>query len=260
MGSVNPVRTGYSAIADEWIGIRPGTDGLFVLALVHELLKGDRVDLDYLVRYTNAAWLVIQAPGAPDDGLFARGETGEPLVLEPSGALASGMAASGLVRLVGEAALPDGRRAVPVFQLVAERYLDPCFAPEAVAETCGIPAATVGDWPRISPAPLLKSRSSCPCHGSTGPDAAMLRCAVARVSLHAMRGISAHSNGFQTCRALHLLQMLLGTIDAPGGWRYKSPHPKPCPPGPNRRVNPSRSTLEDRCRVCRSATRSRPRI
>ena len=32
--SINPVRTGYSAIADEWIGIRPGTDGLFVLSLV----------------------------------------------------------------------------------------------------------------------------------------------------------------------------------------------------------------------------------
>jgi anaerobic selenocysteine-containing dehydrogenase len=47
-----------------------------------------------------------------------------------------------------------------------------------------------------------------------------------------MRGISAHSNGFQTCRALHLLQILLGTIDVPGGWRYKSPHPKPAPPGP----------------------------
>src|SRR4030088_3849736 len=52
------------------------------------------------------------------------------------------------------------------------------------------------------------------------------------VSLHAMRGISAHSNGFQTCRALHLLQILLGTIDVPGGWRYKSPYPKPPPPGP----------------------------
>ena len=35
--SVNPVRTGYSAIADEWIGVRPGTDGMLVLALVHEL-------------------------------------------------------------------------------------------------------------------------------------------------------------------------------------------------------------------------------
>src|SRR5689334_19372842 len=43
--SINPVRTGYSAIADEWIGITPGTDGLFVLAIVHELLKADRIDL-----------------------------------------------------------------------------------------------------------------------------------------------------------------------------------------------------------------------
>src|ERR1700757_3818766 len=46
-------------------------------------------------------------------------------------------------RLVGDAVLPDGRRAVPVFQLVAERYLDPGYAPEAVAETCGISAATI---------------------------------------------------------------------------------------------------------------------
>jgi anaerobic selenocysteine-containing dehydrogenase len=29
--SINPVQTGYSAIADEWIGVRPGADGLLVL-------------------------------------------------------------------------------------------------------------------------------------------------------------------------------------------------------------------------------------
>jgi anaerobic selenocysteine-containing dehydrogenase len=34
---VNPVRTGYNAIADEWVGITPGTDGLFIGALIHEL-------------------------------------------------------------------------------------------------------------------------------------------------------------------------------------------------------------------------------
>ena len=50
--------------------------------------------------------------------------------------------------------------------------------------------------------------------------------------MHAMRGISAHANGFHTCRALHLLQILLGTIDAPGGFRYKPPYPKPIPAGP----------------------------
>jgi anaerobic selenocysteine-containing dehydrogenase len=45
-----------------------------------------------------------------------------------------------------------------------------------------------------------------------------------------MRGISAHSNGFHTCRALHLLQMLLGAVDAPGSFRYQPPFPRPVPP------------------------------
>src|SRR5437763_2396049 len=109
--SINPVRTGYSAIADEWIGIRPGTDGLFVLSLVHELLRADKIDLDYLGHYTNAAWLVIQAPGTADDGLFVRNEAGEPLVLDAAGGLASGKQAGVEARVVGDATLPDGRRA-----------------------------------------------------------------------------------------------------------------------------------------------------
>ncbi len=35
-------------------------------ALVHELLKADKIDLDFLVRYTNAPWLVIDAPGTAE--------------------------------------------------------------------------------------------------------------------------------------------------------------------------------------------------
>ena len=45
------------------------------------------------------------------------------------------------------------------------------------------------------------------------------------VSMHAMRGISAHSNGFHTCRLIHILQILLGTIDVPGA--DTTVHPKP---------------------------------
>ena len=230
--SVNPVRTGYSAIADEWVGIRPGTDGVFVLSLIHELLKSDHIDTDYLGRYTNAGWLVIQDAGAAEDGLFARNEAGEPLVLEPSGSLASGLAAGVSARLVGEAVLPDGRRAVPVFQLVAQRYLDPCYAPEAAAETCGVQAATIRRLAAEMAHTAFEEEIelAVPWTDWAGRRHATMR--GRPVSLHAMRGISAHSNGFQTCRALHLLQMLLGTIDVPGGWRYKSPHPKPCPPGP----------------------------
>ena len=55
-----------------------------------------------------------------------------------------------------------------------------------------------------------------------------------------MRGISAHSNGFQTCRALHILQILLGTVEVPGGFRFKPPYPKPSEihPKPHCKVTP----------------------
>src|SRR5436305_923872 len=230
--SINPVRTGYSAIADEWSGIRPGTDGLFVLSLVHELLRADKVDLDYLGRYTNAAWLVIQAPGSADDGLFARNEAGEPLVLDSAGGLTSGLKPGGEARVVGEAQLPDGRRAVPVFQLIAERYLDPRYAPEAVAPVCGIPAETIRRVAGEIAATAFGQEIEIPVAWTDWAGRQHSSMRGRPVSFHAMRGISAHSNGFQTCRALHLLQILLGTIDVPGGWRYKSPYPKPAPPGP----------------------------
>ena len=230
--SINPVRTGYSAIADEWIGVRPGTDGLFVLSLIHERLKADKIDLDYLARYTNAGCLVVRAPGSAQDGLFARDDKGAPLVLAKSGETASALDTDVELRMVGEATLSDGAKAVPVFQLIAERYLDPQYAPETVAATCGVPAARIkalaAEIARVAFEEVIEL--PVPWTDWAGRRHETMR--GRPVGMHAMRGISAHSNGFQTCRALHLLQLLLGTIDVPGGWRYKAPHPKPCPPGP----------------------------
>ena len=141
---MNPVKTGYSAVADEWVGIRPGTDGLFVLSLVHELLQADRIDLDFLARYTNAAWLVVRNPGGADDGLFVRNADGKPLAWDRATGAAIDAATPGMQpQIAGEISLPDGRRVLPVFHLLAERYLDGRYAPEVVAETCGIPATTI---------------------------------------------------------------------------------------------------------------------
>jgi anaerobic selenocysteine-containing dehydrogenase len=231
--SVNPVRTGYSAIADEWLPIRPGTDGLFVLALVHELLRSGRIDAPYLARFTNAAWLVIDDPDAVDHGLFARDGAGRPLVRDRiDGRVLASDDPAARPDLKGEARLADGRRAVPSFRLIAERYLDPRHAPEAVARETGIDAATVK---RIA-AELAQAAFDTPVmveQAWTDSFGQRHEQMVGRpVSMHAMRGIAAHSNGFHTCRAIHLLQALLGTIDAPGGFRFRPPYPKPIPPSP----------------------------
>jgi anaerobic selenocysteine-containing dehydrogenase len=230
--SVNPIRTGYSAIADEWLGIRPGTDGLFVLALIHELLRAGKIDEEYLVRYTNAPWLVIQDEGAADDGLFARDGEGRAVVVDDAtGALVDARDPDIVPPLAGAVTLADGRRAVPAFQLIAERCLQPRYAPDRAAAETGIPAATIK---RIAAELAHAAFSESIVIEQPWTDWAGRRHErmVGRpVAMHAMRGISAHSNGFHTCRTIHILQMLLGSIDTPGGFRYKPPFPRPIPPG-----------------------------
>ncbi|MVA97297.1 molybdopterin-dependent oxidoreductase [Nitratireductor sp. CAU 1489] len=226
--SVNPVRTGYSAIADNWIGIRPGTDGLLILALVHELLRTRRIDVDYLVRYTNAPWLVVDAPGTAEHGLFARDREGRALIWETVTEQAVHHDLKGArPALSGRYELADGRFARPSFQLLAEKYLDAGYAPDAVAAETGVAAETIrglaAEIARVAfEEEVFVDQPWTDMHGERH-DGFVGR----PVSFHAMRGISAHSNGFQTARALHLLQVLIGAIDCPGGFRYEPPYPKP---------------------------------
>ncbi len=49
---IDPARTRTAQAADEWIAIRPGTDGALALALMHEIIKTNLHDVDYIERYT----------------------------------------------------------------------------------------------------------------------------------------------------------------------------------------------------------------
>jgi len=132
--------------------------------------------------------------------------------------------------MVGDFTLANGQRAVPVFQLMAERYLDGRYASEAVEREVGVSA------------PVIRRIAAELAHTAFEEEIVLQQpwtdwagrhhdTIIGRpVAMHAMRGISAHSNGFQSCRAIHLLQMLLGSIDCPGGFRYKPPFPRPIPP------------------------------
>jgi anaerobic selenocysteine-containing dehydrogenase len=239
--SVNPVRTGYSAIADEWLGIRPGTDGLFVMALIHELLRTGRVDLEFLARYTNAYWLVRHAPGTADHGLFVRGRGGAPLAYDRNSDKIVAAAQTEISpAMSGRFPLHEnapgeggtGGEAVPAFQLVLDRYLDARYSPDAVAESTGIDARTIRRIADELAHAAFEQEITIDTPWTDWAGRRHERFVGRPVSMHAMRGISAHSNGFQTCRAIHMLQMLLGSIDCPGGFRYKPPFPRPAPPGP----------------------------
>ena len=232
--AVNPVRTGYQAIADEWIPVRPGTDGLLALSIAHALLSRKLVDEEFLIRNTNAPHLILQNPSTAEHGLVARGENGAPLCFDLEKNSTAECVSDSAPALFWEGKLPDGRGAKTVFALMAERLLDEKYSPKAAAQICGVPAGTIERLALEAAAAAFESDVFVPtpwtdCAGKKHPGF------VGRpVAMHAMRGISARANGFQTCRAIHLLQALLGAMDAPGSHLAKPPYPKrpPCLPRP----------------------------
>ena len=236
--SVNPVRTGYSAIADEWVPIRPGTDGAFLLAVVNEIIAQGLYDREFVARYTNGGQLVIADPDSPRHGLLATDEDSDPLnPLYPqnqlwwdrhSGRPVLSHTPQADPSLFGDFRLADGTRVRPAFQLLAERVR--AHTPEWAEPITGIPAATIRRLAHEMGVTARDEKIELPiawtdCWGNehqtiTGNP----------VAFHAMRGLAAHSNGFHTVRTLAILMSLLGTIDRPGGFRHKAPFPRAIPP------------------------------
>ena len=226
--SVNPVQTGYSAVADDWIGITPGSDGLLILSLIQVLMESGKIDVDYLIRYTNAPWLVIRNPGQADDGLFLRDDDGNALVIDRKTGKPVAAKTGGITpELKGEVKVKTGGVAVPAFTLMAEEWMKAELSPEATEAKTGVSATRVRKLAaELAEAAFEKTITiDQPWTDWKGDKHEQM---IGRpVSMHAMRGISAHSNGFQTCRALHVLQLMLGSVECPGGFRFKPPYPKP---------------------------------
>jgi sulfite dehydrogenase (quinone) subunit SoeA len=224
---VNPVRSGYNAIADEWVGITPGTDGLFVLAMIHVLLKAGKVDLEYLMRYTNAPMLVNMDEDSDEFGLLLRDVHGQFMVQDRVTGKPMAFDKKGVKPVFSGEVTYQGAKYIPVFQLMTEKYLSDDYAPEAVAERCGIKAETIRRLAAELAHVAFEQEITIDQPWTDWKGEKHKTMTGRPVSFHAMRGISAHSNGFQTCRAIHLLQILLGSVEVPGGYRFKPPYPKP---------------------------------
>ncbi len=224
---VNPIRSGYNAVADEWVGINPGTDGLFILSLVHELIKSGHVDLQYLSLFTNAPALVNEDQNSEDYGLLLRDTDDKLMVMDRRTGQPAPFDRKGVVPDLAGTWHDNGTTHRSVFQLMAEQYLDPQYAPENVAEKTGIAADRIrriaAELADVAFNQAIELDLTWTDFRGETHDKMIGR----PVSFHAMRGISAHSNGFQTCRALHLLQIILGSVEVPGGFRFKPPYPKP---------------------------------
>ena len=235
--SINPVRTGYSAIADEWVPIRPGTDGAFLLAVIHEIIQKGLYDRDFLVQYSNAGELINCDAASDEFGMFLRTEVPEEeACYDPQDKLWWDRITNKPVVTHAEGADPflrgefkiNGTPVKPAFQLLMDRVKD--YTPEWAEGVTGIPADTIRRLAYEMGVTARDQRIELPIAWTDSWGKEHSTVTGNPVAFHAMRGLAAHSNGFQTIRALGILMSILGTIDRPGGFRHKVPFPRPIPP------------------------------
>ncbi len=237
--SINPIRTGYSAIADEWVPIRPGTDGALFLAIIHELIEQGLYDRDFMVNYTNAAELIDLDETSDEYGLFIR--TTKPVeegCFDPQNKLWWDRLTNSPVDvrhpdadpyLLGEYEI-DGKPVKTAFQLIKERVAEYTVAwAEGIT---GIPAETIRRLAHEMGVIARDQKVELPIQWTDVWGQEHEKVIGSPVAFHAMRGLAAHSNGFQSIRAMSVLMSMLGTIDTPGGFRHKAPFPRPIPPCP----------------------------
>ena len=233
---VNPIRTGYNAVADEWLGITPGTDGLLILSLINVLIKAGKIDLDYLAKYTNAPVFLD-----PETGLILKDENDKPLVKDRITGKVCAFDTKGIQPNLNATYRMHGVTSTTVFHDIITKYLSSEYEPEKVAKICGISAKKIRALANEIAKVAFEEEFELPIEWTDFRGERHKSMKGRPVSFHSMRGVSAHSNGFQTCRALHMLQILLGTVEVPGGFRFKPPYPKPSSihPKPHFKVTPN---------------------
>ncbi|UCE32042.1 MAG: molybdopterin-dependent oxidoreductase [Burkholderiales bacterium] len=206
---IDPFCTNASAKADEWVPLRPGTDGALALAMLRVMVvELGTIDEPFLRRYTNGPYLV------QDDGHYLRdAASGKPLVWDTAAARAVPHDAVEPQQAALEGEYPvGGGIARPAFE-VLRRHLAQVSV-ESMAEITTVPAATIRR--------LAREFCAAASIGST-VEIDGQRLPLRPAAIHFKRGSGAHKGGFHTMLAIHLINVMVGNIDVPGGQRGVNP-------------------------------------
>ncbi len=206
---IDPFCTNTAAKADEWVPIRPGTDGALALALLKVMvIELGRVDVPFVKKSSNAPYLVR------DDGLYLRdAASGKPMVWDTGAGCARVFDAPDPGDLAIEGTYVHGGAVVrPAFQLL-KAHLEK-ISVEEMAEACTVPVATIRRLANeFSEAARIGSTIEIEGHSLPFRPAA----------IHFKRGSGAHKGGFHSMLAIHMLNLLVGNLDVPGGQRGVNP-------------------------------------
>jgi len=214
--SVDPRFTRTSATADLFCQIRAGSDIAFLGGLIRYAIENNRIAKDYLVNYTNAAFVVKEGFKLPEDGLYSGFDTTAGTYSDKStwnyeeGGDLAGKEDIG----AHAAAAPSGVQPPPslppntaydltlqhprcVFQLMRQQYSR--YTPETVERITGIPRDQ-----------FLKAAD---LFTSIRKDGDMKKVATIIYAV----GWTQHTFGTQIIRTAAMIQLLLGNVGRAGG-------------------------------------------
>ncbi len=201
---VDPWCSNAASIADEWIPIRPGTDGALVLSMINVMVNElGLYDIDFIRKLSNGPYLVRDS-----DGHYVRDEeSGKPQLWDTKDQKAKVFDDPTLTApaLEGEFTV-DGHVCRPSFEILRKHLRK--FSPEEASETTTVPADTIRRLAREF-ATAASIGETIELDGHTLP----IRPACA----HWYKGISQHSQGFEQGLAIAMLNTIVGAVDVPGG-------------------------------------------
>ncbi len=218
--SVDPRFTRTSAVSDLFCQLRAGSDIAFMGGMISYAIENNRIAKDYLLNYTNAAFIVKDGFKLPEDGLFSgfdeKTQTYDKSTWNYAGTGQAGGKDAAQGYTMGAAAHPpsDGAPAPPtlpqtveydltlqhpncVFQLLRKQYSR--YTPEMVERITGVPKAQF-----LKAADLFTSVRK---DGETKK---------AGTILYAV-GWTQHTSGTQMVRTAAILQLVLGNVGRAGG-------------------------------------------
>ena len=201
---VDPVGTNAAAKADEWIPIRPGTDGAFILSLINVLLNElGCYDREFLGQRTNAPYLVGE-----DGSYLKENGSGKPLVWDQRVEAAVPFDKPGTNPALQGSFVVGEKKCQPAFQALKEHVKK--YTPEKAAPITTVPAATIRR--------IAKEFGEAARIGSTiSIDGKVLPYRPVAVNIY--RGAGAHKHGTHTALAVQILNMIVGSFYVPGGHR-----------------------------------------
>jgi formate dehydrogenase major subunit len=204
--SVDPRFTRTSSVADLFCQIRAGSDIAFLGGVINYAIENNRIAKDYLVNFTNAAFVVkndFKLPG-DTDGVFSGFDAGKHTYDRASWNYAAVGGAASAAAPGAPAPLPEKvdydltlQNPNCVFQLLKKHYSR--YTPEMVERITGIPKEQ-----------FLKAAEM---YTSIRKDGDMKK---AGTIIYAV-GWTQHSFGTQIIRTAAMLQLLMGNVGRAGG-------------------------------------------